>query len=181
MRRSVAPWTFAAVMTAVIVSICEPAPADSPEFVSATEFESLKQRFEEYERRLNAVQYRPSPRYFCHPCSTKPGITFNAEVTFLKPYQSEGEAPGFDHEAAPRLTLGYTGREGLGVRVRWFDYETVSPANMQGFRDDIDLYTNIRGAIAELTNTLKDMNTLTAEIHRDSDFEALIEAIATRL
>ncbi|MGF1537009.1 MAG: COR domain-containing protein, partial [Elainellaceae cyanobacterium] len=59
--------------------------------------------------------------------------------------------------------------------------QTVSPANMQGFRDDIDLYTEIRGAIAELTNTLKDMNTLTAEIHQDSNFEGLIEAIEKQL
>lgn len=130
MRLSAARWIIAAVLSAVVVSSNLTAHADSPEFVSATEFEELKQRFDEYERRLNAAEYRPAPRTFCHPCSTQPGLTFNAEVTFLKPYQSEGESPGFDHEAAPRVSMGYTGNEGLGVRVRWFDYETVNPANI---------------------------------------------------
>jgi hypothetical protein len=59
--------------------------------------------------------------------------------------------------------------------------KTVGAANMQGFRDDIDLYTEIRGTIAELTNTLKDMNTLTAQIHTESGFAELIKAIQQKL
>ena len=55
--------------------------------------------------------------------------------------------------------------------------KTVSAANMQGFRESIDLYTRIRATIAELTETLKDMNTLTPEIHTDSGFAELISAI----
>ncbi|MEH2173210.1 hypothetical protein [Nostoc sp.] len=34
---------------------------------------------------------------------------------------------------------------------------------------------------AELTNLLKDMNTLTPGIHSESDFESLLNAIAHRL
>lgn len=59
--------------------------------------------------------------------------------------------------------------------------KTVSAANMQGFRESIDLYTRIRATIAELTETLKDMNTLTPEIHTDSGFAELISAIKKRL
>jgi hypothetical protein len=59
--------------------------------------------------------------------------------------------------------------------------KTVGAANMQGFRDDIDLYTEIRSTIAELTNTLKDMNTLTAQIHSESGFADLISAIQQKL
>jgi hypothetical protein len=59
--------------------------------------------------------------------------------------------------------------------------KTVSPANLQGFREDIDLYTEIRGTIAELTNLLKDMNTLTPSIHIESDFEALFKAVEYKL
>ena len=54
---------------------------------------------------------------------------------------------------------------------------TVSNANLRGFRESIDLYTRIRNTIAELTETLKDMNTLTPEIHTDSGFAELISAI----
>ncbi len=58
---------------------------------------------------------------------------------------------------------------------------SVSSANLQGFRDDIDRYAEIRTAIAVLTNTLKDMNTLTAEIHSESGFAALIAALEAKL
>ncbi|MEH1793142.1 leucine-rich repeat domain-containing protein [Nostoc sp.] len=57
----------------------------------------------------------------------------------------------------------------------------VGAANLQGFREEIDQYTEIRNAIAELTNLLKDMNTLTPDIHSKSDFEELLNAIAHRL
>jgi hypothetical protein len=54
----------------------------------------------------------------------------------------------------------------------------VSAANLQGFREEIDQYTEIRNTIAELTNLLKDMNTLTPDIHSESEFEELLQAIA---
>ncbi|HEY9651409.1 MAG TPA: COR domain-containing protein, partial [Coleofasciculaceae cyanobacterium] len=57
----------------------------------------------------------------------------------------------------------------------------VGAANLQGFREDIDQYTEIRNTIAELANRLKDMNTLTPDIHSQSEFEDLIKAIETRL
>ncbi|MEM6253747.1 MAG: COR domain-containing protein, partial [Cyanobacteria bacterium P01_D01_bin.156] len=59
--------------------------------------------------------------------------------------------------------------------------KTVSAANMQGFRESIDLYTRIRATIAELTETLKDMNTLSPDIHTESGFTELINAIQQRL
>ncbi len=58
---------------------------------------------------------------------------------------------------------------------------TVSAANLQGFREEIDLYTEIRNMFANLINLLKDMNALTEEIHIQSDFEALLKAIAESL
>ncbi len=57
----------------------------------------------------------------------------------------------------------------------------VSAANMQGFREDIDLYSKIRDTIPELTNILRDMNTLTPDIHSQSEFEELLKAIEERL
>ncbi|WP_180277624.1 hypothetical protein [Nostoc sp. 'Peltigera malacea cyanobiont' DB3992] len=57
----------------------------------------------------------------------------------------------------------------------------VGAANLQGFREEIDQYTEIRNTITELTNLLKDMNTLTPDIHSESDFEELLNAIAHRL
>ena len=59
--------------------------------------------------------------------------------------------------------------------------KSVSAANLQGFREDIDLYTEIRKLISNLTNLLKDMNTLTVQIHKESGFEALFNAIEQKL
>ncbi|MBP5973231.1 leucine-rich repeat domain-containing protein [Brasilonema sp. CT11] len=57
----------------------------------------------------------------------------------------------------------------------------VSGANLQGFREELDSYTEIRQYLPRLANTLKDMNTLTPEIHSQSEFEALLKAIEERL
>ena len=59
--------------------------------------------------------------------------------------------------------------------------KTVSSANLQGFREDIDLYTEIRDSFSQLTNILREMNTLTTAIHSDSGFEELIKAVELRL
>lgn len=54
----------------------------------------------------------------------------------------------------------------------------VSAANLQGFREAIDLYTQIRNTIAGLVDTLSDMNTLTPQIHSESNFKELLNAIS---
>jgi hypothetical protein len=54
-------------------------------------------------------------------------------------------------------------------------------ANLQGITDDLNLYTEIRNRIASLTDILKDMNTLTPDLHRESEFEAIIQAVETKL
>lgn len=57
----------------------------------------------------------------------------------------------------------------------------VGMANLQGIRDEIDQYTRIRARIAELTDILKDMNTLTPDIHHDSDFNEIYDGIVRRM
>jgi internalin A len=59
--------------------------------------------------------------------------------------------------------------------------KTLDPANLQGIRDDMDLYDRIRDKISGLTSILKDMNTLTPDMHRESDFGDLYDAIERRL
>ena len=58
---------------------------------------------------------------------------------------------------------------------------TLDPANLQGIRDDMDLYDRIRDEISGLASALKDMNTLTPEMHRDADFAQLYDAIVERM
>jgi hypothetical protein len=59
--------------------------------------------------------------------------------------------------------------------------QSVDPANLQGVREDIDNYNRFRDKISSLTSFLKDMNTLKPEMHQDSDFEILYQAIDKRM
>lgn len=59
--------------------------------------------------------------------------------------------------------------------------KTVSAADMEGFREDIDLYTEIRALLPSLTDILSDMNTLTPDMHRKSGFEQIFDAVMERL
>ena len=57
----------------------------------------------------------------------------------------------------------------------------VDPANLQGIREDMDLYDRIRDKVSGLTSILKDMNTLTPDMHRDSDFSEIYTGIEKRM
>ena len=57
----------------------------------------------------------------------------------------------------------------------------VDPANLQGIREDMDMYDRIRDKVSGLTSILKDMNTLTPDLHRDSDFSEIYARIERRM
>ncbi|MCI0551819.1 MAG: toll/interleukin-1 receptor domain-containing protein [Anaerolineae bacterium] len=57
----------------------------------------------------------------------------------------------------------------------------VDPANLQGIREDMDLYDRIRDKISGLASILKDMNSLTPEMHQDSNFSVLYNALEKRM
>ena len=57
----------------------------------------------------------------------------------------------------------------------------VGQANLQGIREDIDQYSRIRDKVSGLTSLLKDMNTLTPDLHRDSDFGEIYTGIERRM
>lgn len=58
---------------------------------------------------------------------------------------------------------------------------SVSAANLQGMREEIDSYDAIRDHVSGLTFLLKDMNTLTPEMHENSNFSTLITGLDRRL
>lgn len=57
----------------------------------------------------------------------------------------------------------------------------VGQANLQGIREEIDQYSNIRDKVSSLTSILKDMNTLTPEMHKDTDFSDIYAGIEQRM
>lgn len=54
-------------------------------------------------------------------------------------------------------------------------------ADTQGIRDDIDLFTDIRGAIAKLATTFRNMNTLTIAEMRSKSFSPLMELLGKKI
>jgi internalin A len=59
--------------------------------------------------------------------------------------------------------------------------KSVSSEYLDGFREDIDLYADIRQYLPRLTDILRDMNTLTVEIHSQTGFEELVRAAAAKI
>ncbi|MEQ9368576.1 MAG: COR domain-containing protein [Coleofasciculus chthonoplastes F3-SA18-01] len=57
----------------------------------------------------------------------------------------------------------------------------TSSANLPSLRSSIDEYTEIRATIDGLTDTLQNMNTLTPDIHSESGFNILINAIQQQI
>ncbi len=54
------------------------------------------------------------------------GVTGGAEVSLLKPFQTEETTTGFGYDPATRIWLGYQGSNGLGARARWWQYDERS-------------------------------------------------------
>jgi len=57
----------------------------------------------------------------------------------------------------------------------------IGQEHLEGIRDDLDLYEDIRNTIARILDVLADMNALTPEMHRGTDFEQLYTQLATAL
>jgi hypothetical protein len=85
----------------------------------------------------------PSVTYGC--CGL-PGAYVLAEVMFLKYHRAEGLAPAntFGYEAAPRITVGYTGPGGLGGRLRWWEYDhTAGAVRVNTYNIDAEVYQRV--------------------------------------
>lgn len=57
----------------------------------------------------------------------------------------------------------------------------IGQEHLEGIREDLDLYDDIRDTISKLMSVLADMNTLTPEMHRGADFEQLYRQLAAAL
>lgn len=63
------------------------------------------------------------------------------------------------------------------MNTKWISYGELTFANLPSLQRSINEYTEIRATIDGLTDTLQNMNTLTPDIHSESDFNVLINAI----
>jgi hypothetical protein len=55
--------------------------------------------------------------------------------------------------------------------------KTINSAYQSGLRDDIDNYTEIKKIIPEITTILSRMNTLSPQVHKNSNYSELLKAI----
>jgi len=95
------------------------------------------------------------------------GIVFESEVLFFRYHRADGVRAGsfnnfppavtddvqFDHAASPRFTLGYVADNGLGFRVRAWDYDQTGGAVFPGtgvsmavdtFTIDLEIFEDIQ-------------------------------------
>lgn len=61
------------------------------------------------------------------------------------------------------------------------EMKDVGGENLQGIREELDLFAKIRHTIARIVNILSDMNALTPDQHQNSNFDSLLQALETRL
>jgi small GTP-binding protein len=61
------------------------------------------------------------------------------------------------------------------------EIRSVSAANLQGINDDINLYIEIRAKLPHLANILKDMNTLSKEVHHETGYQELFNQVVKKL
>ncbi len=61
------------------------------------------------------------------------------------------------------------------------ELQGVSPTNLPGIHKDIDLLTEIRANFDRLVDVIRDINTLTPQVHKASDFSELYETITKKL
>jgi hypothetical protein len=60
-------------------------------------------------------------------------------------------------------------------------YKEIDLARTHSIVETLNLYDEIRHNIDNLTNILKDMNTLPPDLHSESEFEAIIQAVETKI
>jgi len=85
----------------------------------------------------------------CDPCGG--GWAAEAELPFLRYHRAGGlgatNASEFDFATSPRFTLGYEGANGLGARVRYWEYDQVNEArniSVDTFNLDFEVFQNIQ-------------------------------------
>jgi hypothetical protein len=86
----------------------------------------------------------------CDSCCCGGGWTVDAELLFLR-YHREGglgqtNVSEYDFEASPRLALGYVTCDGLGARVRYWEYNQDNNNNTESvdtYNIDLELFQEI--------------------------------------
>ena len=85
----------------------------------------------------------------CCSCDQS-GVFFDTEVTFFRLHNNAGIHPSneFGFETSPRITVGYRSPDGLGTRIRWWEYDHQnhsgrSPYAIDTYNVDVEVFEEI--------------------------------------
>ncbi len=83
------------------------------------------------------------------PCCHCPGLWVSAELIWFRYHRADGVRVGvgdredeeFDFEVTPRLTVGWVRSDGLGARIRYWEFDHNSNEDGDADHLDVDTYT----------------------------------------
>jgi hypothetical protein len=133
------------------------AQAQEVHFASTADLNNVYARLAELESRLAAGNIAtgggcgcaaPACDDCCNDCC-RAGWIAGGEVVFLRPFGGDGDWDGFDrYEDGFRFWLGYQRDDGLGVRLRYFDFDQTGDADDEEFIDiaavDLEVYDSFQ-------------------------------------
>lgn len=127
------------------------AVAQDMHLASTTDMNNIYARLAELESRVAASNVAYSGGGCgavsdCDECCDRSGFIAGAEALFLRAYESEGDFNNGNYDEGFRFWLGWQGAGGLGGRIRYFDYDTVSDDGdtMESELVDLEVYDAIR-------------------------------------
>ena len=149
-------------------------------------------------RDKNEVAYRDSIQQFMQRIGTGKCIVMILSKAYLESRNCMYELtqiaghPEFARRVYP-VVIGDAGIFDPRTQLRYIKYwenkraeldaemKEVGQEHLEGIREELDLYEDIRNTISRIMNVLRDMNTLTPEKHRGTDFEQLYTQLAAAL
>ena len=113
------------------------------------------------------------------------------ELTFFRYHREDGARVGsvnpnddveFDFDISPRITIGYQGADGLGLRARWWDYHHTAAKLGTGFGDNNGMTVETYTLDLEVFDTIQLNSVWTAEISagiRINEYEEVMQEFLT--
>ncbi len=150
---------FPAAVALILAGFLAPAAARAQDHVApiddVSSIDSYETRISELETELASLRNSMQPGAMTDDAdfasgSSGPAWVAEFELLFLRPHKGQGVRIGqgffddaeFEFEASPRIMVGRVGDEGLGWRLRWFDFQHGADARERGGSIlTIDTYT----------------------------------------
>ncbi len=140
-------WVFGLAIAAA-ASLAGVLKAKDVQFVTFAELQQQSERINQLENELAALRAGECEQGCCDSgcCSCAcPGWIAGLELAVLQPHIGSLQidpgggalaiTPEFDSEASPRIFLGYKGSEGLGARVRYWQFDHSAQTSIAGLVD----------------------------------------------